>query len=74
MRKGATTLAVVVVLAVIVALRNEKGSYNRYHRRNQTRSIVALRNEKGSYNVIVFFLQFTDIVALRNEKGSYNSR
>ena len=72
MRKGATTLAVVVVLAVIVALRNEKGSYNRYHRRNQTRSIVALRNEKGSYNPVIQVKGMIFIVALRNEKGSYN--
>ena len=34
----------------IVALRNEKGSYNRAKVAVQTTLIVALRNEKGSYN------------------------
>ena len=34
----------------IVALRNEKGSYNQYLRRGVSLCIVALRNEKGSYN------------------------
>ena len=34
----------------IVALRNEKGSYNFCHICNINRLIVALRNEKGSYN------------------------
>ena len=36
--------------AFIVALRNEKGSYNRQRRRDAAAAIVALRNEKGSYN------------------------
>ena len=34
----------------IVALRNEKGSYNEIEKRTFVCSIVALRNEKGSYN------------------------
>ena len=34
----------------IVALRNEKGSYNWQSSPLNTSSIVALRNEKGSYN------------------------
>ena len=34
----------------IVALRNEKGSYNGKSRRVKHFYIVALRNEKGSYN------------------------
>ena len=36
--------------AVIVALRNEKGSYNKSDTLRRTCAIVALRNEKGSYN------------------------
>ena len=35
----------------IVALRNEKGSYNQAHQRAAEIAIVALRNEKGSYNL-----------------------
>ena len=34
----------------IVALRNEKGSYNPSRRFPPIFQIVALRNEKGSYN------------------------
>ena len=34
----------------IVALRNEKGSYNHDKDINEDGTIVALRNEKGSYN------------------------
>ena len=41
----------VVGNALIVALRNEKGSYNDKIKRRIKRKIVALRNEKGSYNV-----------------------
>ena len=36
--------------AVIVALRNEKGSYNLNRVAEWKYRIVALRNEKGSYN------------------------
>ena len=57
----------------IVALRNEKGSYNFCHICNINRLIVALRNEKGSYNDGRFRRYVIVIVALRNEKGSYNS-
>ena len=34
----------------IVALRNEKGSYNGRNTGRLASNIVALRNEKGSYN------------------------
>ena len=34
----------------IVALRNEKGSYNKSAVSIRPKKIVALRNEKGSYN------------------------
>ena len=37
----------------IVALRNEKGSYNPSGIRVALRIIVALRNEKGSYNYVL---------------------
>ena len=56
----------------IVALRNEKGSYNRNHARRLQQGIVALRNEKGSYNNAAESIRTAPIVALRNEKGSYN--
>ena len=36
----------------IVALRNEKGSYNHSISMITTFEIVALRNEKGSYNYL----------------------
>ena len=58
----------------IVALRNEKGSYNCKKLNTRIRAIVALRNEKGSYNTADIVKNRTTIVALRNEKGSYNSR
>ena len=35
----------------IVALRNEKGSYNSNTKSDSNMNIVALRNEKGSYNI-----------------------
>ena len=57
---------------LIVALRNEKGSYNRNRCLCETSCIVALRNEKGSYNCIAYYYITPRIVALRNEKGSYN--
>ena len=56
----------------IVALRNEKGSYNRLKRILERPQIVALRNEKGSYNYPCPSPSRPSIVALRNEKGSYN--
>ena len=37
----------------IIALRNEKGSYNEYSQNNLLVFIIALRNEKGSYNLQV---------------------
>ena len=56
----------------IVALRNEKGSYNGIADIGTTMAIVALRNEKGSYNSPSLARSVRYIVALRNEKGSYN--
>ena len=56
----------------IVALRNEKGSYNRPATKGVNMIIVALRNEKGSYNGWFSRRFGFHIVALRNEKGSYN--
>ena len=38
--------------ADIVALRNEKGSYNTGGSGQSGTTIVALRNEKGSYNSV----------------------
>ena len=40
------------IIDTIVALRNEKGSYNIKPFNTSNRKIVALRNEKGSYNAI----------------------
>ena len=37
-------------MVFIVALRNEKGSYNPFNPYKTQTAIVALRNEKGSYN------------------------
>ena len=34
----------------IIALRNEKGSYNSVQNALSDKAIIALRNEKGSYN------------------------
>ena len=52
----------------IVALRNEKGSYNNNLKALRQQHIVALRNEKGSYNADWLRILLEDIVALRNEK------
>ena len=60
-------------LDAIVALRNEKGSYNVAATGKKDTLIVALRNEKGSYNQRATAISFPAIVALRNEKGSYNA-
>ena len=57
-------------VAEIVALRNEKGSYNREKTSRLVSVIVALRNEKGSYNGQHFTPQEIEIVALRNEKDA----
>ena len=54
--------------AKIVALRNEKGSYNNNLKALRQQHIVALRNEKESYNVWRIDMQLKTIVALRNEK------
>ncbi len=53
----------------IVALRNEKGSYNMRRGAKYLQVIVALRNEKGSYNGRKKSADKLHIVALRNEKG-----
>ena len=57
----------------IIALRNEKGSYNMFDYLYTQRKIIALRNEKGSYNLNVAVAKLHFIIALRNEKGSYNT-
>ena len=56
----------------IIALRNEKGSYNIHTNESLQSLIIALRNEKGSYNFLIIFKREKEIIALRNEKGSYN--
>ena len=56
----------------IIALRNEKGSYNQTVPFQSLDRIIALRNEKGSYNTLGTLLAEEFIIALRNEKGSYN--
>ena len=43
-------LCIIQAVLLIVALRNEKGSYNCIIALNALLAIVALRNEKGSYN------------------------
>ena len=44
-------MASFTVKFIIVALRNEKGSYNSLAWLAKEFKIVALRNEKGSYNM-----------------------
>ena len=61
------------IFSKIVALRNEKGSYNQVSCKSCSAIIVALRNEKGSYNGFFCDERIFFIVALRNEKGSYNT-
>ena len=56
----------------IIALRNEKGSYNFQNLFYRDNGIIALRNEKGSYNLERPARTILRIIALRNEKGSYN--
>ena len=56
----------------IIALRNEKGSYNFLLYQEEAERIIALRNEKGSYNNKRPINADLRIIALRNEKGSYN--
>ena len=52
MKKGATTPKRMDILGnSIIALRNEKGSYNLDSVNTELCSIIALRNEKGSYNI-----------------------
>ncbi len=74
MKKGATTsLGHTPESLKIIALRNEKGSYNRFCYLVLVCRIIALRNEKGSYNINHLLSQTRRIIALRNEKGSYNA-
>ena len=40
----------------IIALRNEKGSYNSVRIEGKAEKIIALRNEKGSYNICRLFI------------------
>ena len=46
-------MAEAMAVVEIVALRNEKGSYNTGGEAGTTGNIVALRNEKGSYNAYI---------------------
>ena len=57
----------------IIALRNEKGSYNGFQILIGRLDIIALRNEKGSYNEIKAKIEGIGIIALRNEKGAIPS-
>ena len=61
------------LILLIIALRNEKGSYNASPTSTANTIIIALRNEKGSYNHIRWLISPVLIIALRNEKGSYNN-
>ena len=61
------------MMNLIVALRNEKGSYNELFIIILSGYIVALRNEKGSYNVEAGKEFNPNIVALRNEKDATSS-
>ena len=55
----------------IIALRNEKGSYNLVSVLVVEICIIALRNEKGSYNSAATSPLTQPIIALRNEKRCY---
>gem|GEM_PF-1735078 len=57
----------------IVAIRGERGSYNRLVRIDTQRYIVAIRGERGSYNYNRITNASASIVAIRGERGSYNS-
>ena len=75
MREEATTrMRQVATERRIVALRDERGSYNAIRSRLISSSIVALRDERGSYNDLPSDLVYFGIVALRDERGSYNSK
>ena len=63
-------MASLAITSLIVALRNEKGSYNFAIGVVNGSLIVALRNEKGSYNENLIKEAKNLIVALRNEKGA----
>ena len=43
-------MSLVLLAQIIIALRNEKGSYNECISGKEGMMIIALRNEKGSYN------------------------
>ena len=53
----------------IIALRNEKGSYNLCYDGQNFFDIIALRNEKGA-TTLTARIFFISIIALRNEKGA----
>ena len=55
---------------MIIALRNENGSYNYQLVRSMGGFIIALRNENGSYNSVGFCLFTSSIVALQNGKDT----
>ena len=58
----------------IVALRDERGSYNIGGYQGRLVLIVALRDERGSYNRNQYAAHLAAIVALRDERGSYNRK
>ena len=73
MREEATTFVPADgVRGVIVALRDERGSYNQIGNFATFPFIVALRDERGSYNRHRALGSAVRIVALRDERGSYN--
>ena len=44
-------MSVLRIRTCIVALRDERGSYNGVSKMDKTEAIVALRDERGSYNL-----------------------
>ena len=56
----------------IIALRDERGSYNIVSEQYIPISIIALRDERGSYNPLLVLSLVIFIIALRDERGSYN--
>ena len=58
----------------IIALRDERGSYNIVSEQYIPISIIALRDERGSYNRNDFRPSTYKIIALRDERGSYNTK
>ena len=58
---------------VIIALRDERGSYNVSKEGLNNAAIIALRDERGSYNQRCGRYADGNIIALRDERGSYNN-